>query len=167
MEDSSASPDVAISLPMGRAPDEIGVRVHQALDGVGGNQKEQLREEVRHLLGRESAQLVEQVRAGASGLEVAHQRASFYSALLGEVWQRAGGEGAGENLVLGAVGGFGRGEMSPASDLDLVFFREDSKAGVAEEVVKQVLYVLWDLGFKVGHACRTIGETVEDRKSVV
>ncbi len=160
MQDSSATPDVAAPLAPGSTPGEMGVRVRRALDGVGGHQKEELREEVRHLLVRESAQLMEQVRAGASGLQVAHQRASFYSILLGEVWQRAGGEGAGENLVLGAVGGFGREEMSPASDLDLVFLKEGSQAGVAEEVVKQVLYVLWDLGFKVGHACRTIGETV-------
>lgn len=165
MQDSSTTPDVAAPLAPGSTPGEIGVRVRRALDGVGGHQKEELREEVRHLLVRESAQLVEQVRAGVSGLQVAHQRASFYSILLGEVWQRAGGEGAGENLVLGAVGGFGREEMSPASDLDLVFLKEGSQAGVAEEVVKQVLYVLWDLGFKVGHACRTIGETVERSES--
>jgi len=165
MQDSSATPDVAAPLAPGSTPGEMGVRVRRALDGVGGHQKEELREEVRHLLLRESAQLMEQVRAGASGLQVAHQRASFYSILLGEVWQRAGGEGAGENLVLGAVGGFGREEMSPASDLDLVFLKEGSQAGVAEEVVKQVLYVLWDLGFKVGHACRTIGETVERSES--
>jgi len=165
MQDSSTTPDVAAPLAPGSTPGEMGVRVRRALDGVGGHQKEELREEVRHLLVRESAQLMEQVRAGASGLQVAHQRASFYSILLGEVWQRAGGEGAGENLVLGAVGGFGREEMSPASDLDLVFLKEGSQAGVAEEVVKQVLYVLWDLGFKVGHACRTIGETVERSES--
>ena len=165
MQDSSATPDVAAPLAPGSTPGEMGVRVRRALDGVGGHQKEELREEVRHLLVRESAQLMEQVRAGVSGLQVAHQRASFYSILLGEVWQRAGGEGAGENLVLGAVGGFGREEMSPASDLDLVFLKEGSQAGVAEEVVKQVLYVLWDLGFKVGHACRTIGETVERSES--
>ena len=165
MQDSSATPDVAAPLAPGSTPGEMGVRVRRALDGVGGHQKEELREEVRHLLVRESAQLMEQVRAGASGLQVANQRASFYSILLGEVWQRAGGEGAGENLVLGAVGGFGREEMSPASDLDLVFLKEGSQAGVAEEVVKQVLYVLWDLGFKVGHACRTIGETVERSES--
>ena len=165
MQDSSTTPDVAAPFAPGSTPGEIGVRVRRALDGVGGHQKEELREEVRHLLVRESAQLVEQVRAGVSGLQVAHQRASFYSILLGEVWQRAGGEGAGENLVLGAVGGFGREEMSPASDLDLVFLKEGSQAGVAEEVVKQVLYVLWDLGFKVGHACRTIGETVERSES--
>jgi len=165
MQDSSTTPDVAAPLAPGSTPGEMGVRVRRALDGVGGHQKEELREEVRHLLVRESAQLMEQVRAGVSGLQVAHQRASFYSILLGEVWQRAGGEGAGENLVLGAVGGFGREEMSPASDLDLVFLKEGSQAGFAEEVVKQVLYVLWDLGFKVGHACRTIGETVERSES--
>ena len=82
MQDSSATPDVAAPLAPGSTPGEMGVRVRRALDGVGGHQKEELREEVRHLLVRESAQLMEQVRAGASGLQVAHQRASFYFALL-------------------------------------------------------------------------------------
>lgn len=55
--------------------------------------------------------------------------------------------------------------MSPASDLDLVFIREGSQREVAEEVVKKILYILWDLGCKVGHACRTIEETIERSES--
>ena len=81
---------------------------------------------------------MEQVRGGGNGLIVAHQRSNFFSILLCELWKRAGGTKAGETLVMGAVGGFGRGEMSPASDLDLVFIRGGSQAEVAEEVVEEV-----------------------------
>lgn len=59
------------------------------------------------------------------------------------------------------MGGFGREEMSPASDIDLVFIREGTSNRAAEEVVKRVLYGLWDMGCKVGHACRTIPETID------
>ena len=165
MQDPGGPSVVAVPLRAGASQQEFRARVSQALAGVAVEKTEELREAVRIFLGAEAAQLAQQIRAGGSGLEVPHQRASLYSALLQELWIRAGGDKAGDQLVLGAVGGFGRGEMSPASDLDLMFIREGSQAGVAEEVVKKVLYVLWDLGFKVGHACRTIGETMDRSES--
>jgi [protein-PII] uridylyltransferase len=65
-------------------------------------------------------------------------------------------------LALIAVGGFGRGELAPHSDIDLMFLKSE-KAGqaVVDAIVKQVLYMLWDIGFKVGHATRTIPQSIE------
>ena len=54
-----------------------------------------------------------------------------------------------------AVGGYGRGMLAPFSDLDLLFLRP-TQAGDASSGSRYMLYVLWDLGFKVGHASRTI-----------
>ena len=115
----------------------------------------------REFLRLEERRLEEQARAGISGLDLAKRRAQLLTVVLERLWEQAGGSGAGDGLVLGAVGGFGRQEMSPASDIDLVFIREGATDRTAEEVVKQILYVLWDLGLKVGHACRTVAETVE------
>jgi [protein-PII] uridylyltransferase len=115
----------------------------------------------REFLRLEESRLEEQARGGTAGLELAHRRAQLITAVLERLWENSGGPAAGDGLVLGAVGGFGRQEMSPASDIDLVFFREGATDRTAEEVVKQILYVLWDLGLKVGHACRTVAETVE------
>ena len=115
----------------------------------------------REFLRMEENRLEEQGRTGTSGLELAHRRAQLITVVLERLWEKSGGPAAGDGLVLGAVGGFGRGEMSPASDIDLVFIREGATDRTAEEVVKQILYVLWDLGFKVGHACRTVAETVD------
>lgn len=115
----------------------------------------------REFLRMEEKRLEEQARSGTPGLDLAHRRAQLITAVLGRLWENSGGPAAGDGLVLGAVGGFGRQEMSPASDIDLVFIREGATDRTAEEVVKQILYVLWDLGLKVGHACRTVGETVE------
>jgi len=115
----------------------------------------------REFLRLEENRLEEQARSGIPGLELAHRRSQLITAVLERLWERSGGPEAGEGLVLGAVGGFGRQEMSPASDIDLVFIREGATDRTAEEVVKQILYVLWDLGLKVGHACRTVAETVE------
>ena len=116
---------------------------------------------IRQFLREEEAQLVARAKAGVPGLELAHRRSQLLSAVLIHLWNHAGDAASKSRLALGAVGGFGRGEMSPASDVDLVFIREGGKEKAEEEVVRQILYVLWDIGFKVGHACRTIGETME------
>jgi len=61
-----------------------------------------------------------------------------------------------ERLTLCAVGGYGRGEMAPGSDLDLLFLTADKKdSPFAEQVTEYILYMLWDLGLKVGHSSRT------------
>ena len=122
---------------------------------------ENLPEIVRHFLKEEGRRFAEEAHAGASGIKLAQERSELLSAVLVRLWELAGGAETGEGLVLGAVGGFGRQEMSPGSDIDLVFIREGATDSTVEEVVKKILYVLWDIGFKVGHACRTIPETLE------
>ena len=61
-----------------------------------------------------------------------------------------------ERLVLIAVGGYGRGEMAPYSDVDLLFAVPYKMTGWAESIIESILYILWDLKLKVGHASRTV-----------
>ena len=61
----------------------------------------------------------------------------------------------GERLAIVAVGGYGRGEMAPFSDVDLLFLTPYKITPWAESVVESMLYMLWDLRLKVGHATRT------------
>ena len=67
----------------------------------------------------------------------------------------------GERLAVMAVGGYGRGTLAPFSDLDLLFVRPYKQTAHAESVIEYMLYALWDLGFKVGHASRTVEECVK------
>ncbi|MEP2531842.1 [protein-PII] uridylyltransferase [Shimia sp.] len=62
----------------------------------------------------------------------------------------------GERLALFAVGGYGRGEMAPQSDVDLLFLTPYKITAWAESVIESMLYILWDLRLKVGHASRTV-----------
>ena len=62
----------------------------------------------------------------------------------------------GERLSLIAVGGSGRGEMAPFSDVDLLFLTPYKITPWAESVIESMLYMLWDLKLKVGHASRTV-----------
>ena len=68
-------------------------------------------------------------------------------------------------VTIMATGGYGRGELAPFSDIDLMFVAESALKGKAEtRFIETILYVLWDLGLKVGHATRTISENIAAAK---
>ncbi len=66
----------------------------------------------------------------------------------------------GERLSLIAVGGYGRGEMAPFSDVDLLFLTPYKITPWAESVIETMLYMLWDLKLKVGHSSRTVRDCI-------
>lgn len=65
-----------------------------------------------------------------------------------------------ERIALIAVGGYGRGEMAPQSDVDLLFITPYKITPWAESVIESMLYILWDLGLKVGYASRTVQDCI-------
>ncbi|MCE5973880.1 [protein-PII] uridylyltransferase [Sinirhodobacter sp. WL0062] len=65
-----------------------------------------------------------------------------------------------EKLAVLAVGGYGRAEMAPASDVDLLFLTPWKITPWAESVIESMLYMLWDLKLKVGHSSRTIEDCI-------
>ncbi|MET0249690.1 MAG: [protein-PII] uridylyltransferase [Sphingobium sp.] len=71
----------------------------------------------------------------------------------------------GERIALLAVGGYGRGEMAPHSDVDIAFITPWKPTGWTEQVIESMLYSLWDLGLKVGHSSRSLDETVRMAKA--
>ncbi len=71
----------------------------------------------------------------------------------------------GEKLAVVAVGGYGRGEMAPYSDVDLLFLTPYKRTPHTEQVVEYLLYLLWDLRLKVGHATRSVDECLRYAKT--
>jgi [protein-PII] uridylyltransferase len=65
-----------------------------------------------------------------------------------------------ERLLLMAVGGYGRGEMAPYSDVDIAFVTPWKPTGWTENAIESILYLLWDLGLKVGHSSRSVDELI-------
>ncbi len=65
-----------------------------------------------------------------------------------------------ERMAIVAVGGYGRGTLAPGSDIDLLFLLPSKQTPWGEQIVEYILYMLWDLGLKVGHATRNIEECV-------
>ena len=70
-----------------------------------------------------------------------------------------------ERLTLIAVGGYGRSELAPFSDLDIGFLTPYKQSSWCEQVIESILYTLWDLGLKVGHSSRSIDDMVRMAKS--
>lgn len=70
-----------------------------------------------------------------------------------------------ERFDLVATGGYGRRELAPFSDLDLLFLLPYKNTGRVEQIVEFILYTLWDLGLKVGHAVRSPGECIRQAKA--
>lgn len=67
----------------------------------------------------------------------------------------------GEQICIIATGGYGRGELAPFSDIDLMFLLNYKRTPRTEQVIEYMLYMLWDLGLKVGHATRSVEEAVK------
>ncbi len=107
-------------------------------------------------------------QAGGGGREICARRAELVDVLLRYVFGGAAAttSGNGERrvpLALIALGGYGRGELNPFSDIDVMVLHHQRAAKISpdlEEMVNQVLYLLWDSGFKVGHSTRSIKEAI-------
>jgi len=112
--------------------------------------------------------------AGASGHETARAQCYLVDQILRTLYDftithvyPSHSPTSGERLGVVAVGGYGRGEMAPFSDVDLLFLLPYKQTPWGEQVVEYLLYHLWDLGLKVGHATRSVDECVRLSKADV
>ncbi len=72
---------------------------------------------------------------------------------------------AAERMAIVATGGYGRGLLAPGSDIDLLFLLPYKQTAWGELIAEAILYCLWDMGLKVGHATRSIAECVRQAKA--
>lgn len=114
-------------------------------------------------------------RAGGGGREICHARSELMDTVLRYVLQavihQANQDGiARKDFALVAYGGYGRGELNPYSDIDILFLHDGSlvKGTTAHPFLTRLtdglLYTLWDLGLKVGHAVRSPDECVQSAR---
>ncbi len=111
-------------------------------------------------------------RAGADGREICQARATILDELLRHLWAEARASLSPQAqkefppLALVAIGGYGRAELNPHSDIDFMFLHDGQIAGnkplpYLSKLIDGVLYPLWDVGLKVGHAVRSIDDCVK------
>ncbi len=112
----------------------------------------------RRYLSEQDAQLHDQHRAGASGRDIVQQRCAYVDKLIRQLFRMVccdSVNGAETGCTVIAVGGYGRGELNPRSDIDLMFFYRGRDRDLVEQISERMLYLLWDLGLDVGHSVRT------------
>ncbi|MDO9248198.1 MAG: [protein-PII] uridylyltransferase, partial [Phenylobacterium sp.] len=140
-----------------------------ALDAAGDEAEQRRRalDILKQALFRGRMIAKERLENGAGGIETARLLSGVTDEVVTALYDfttvhvfRARNPTEGERLALMAVGGYGRGTLAPFSDLDLLFLRPYKQTAHAESVIEYMLYALWDLGFKVGHASRTIEECI-------
>ncbi len=133
-------------------------------DRAGGAVKELLKGALfqGRLIAREG------LEAGENGWAVARLLSAVADEVVGALYDyttthvfRARNPTAGERLAIVAVGGYGRGELAPSSDLDLLFLRAYKPTPFADSVTEYMLYMLWDMGLKVGQASRNVEENLK------
>jgi len=124
---------------------------------------------VMDFIKNEEKNILERHRSGAGGLEITSARAALLDAVLEVMFEAAikRQKGAAPAVALLAQGGYGRGQLNPGSDLDLLFLLPRASNKIPKSIstiIEEILYILWDAGFKVGHACRSIAECISEAR---
>jgi [protein-PII] uridylyltransferase len=109
-----------------------------------------------------------QLEADGNGRRCATGLAKFQDELVTLIYDytiahvyRATNPSDAERMAIIATGGYGREMLAPGSDIDLLFLLPYKQTPWGESVAEYILYILWDLGFKVGHATRTVDQCIK------
>src|SRR3954469_24804718 len=129
---------------------------------------------LREALEQGRAEVRRRFEAGGSGTDCVRQNAYLMDQVIRALAAHAANgiypaanPTAGELFAIAAIGGYGRGEMAPYSDVDLLFMLPYKRTPRVEQVFEYILYILWDLGLKVGHAVRSVDECIRQAKADV
>ncbi len=118
--------------------------------------------DIRARLAAAGDDLKARFEAGEPVVELVHARARVVDEILIALWQQ---HVAASGAALVAVGGFGRGELHPHSDVDVMVLLPDSLPPEAEESVSGFVTALWDVGLEIGHSVRTVEQCFEQASS--
>ncbi len=103
----------------------------------------------------------EKHNTGSSGREVVECITAMADELIRNLYQCASADFPTEGKVCSAVialGGYGRAELNPLSDIDVMFYCSDQNKDLAEKIAERILYLLWDLNLDVGYSVRTASD---------
>ncbi|MDG4606254.1 MAG: [protein-PII] uridylyltransferase [Candidatus Contendobacter sp.] len=115
----------------------------------------------RALITRSDARLKELFEQDVPAHDLVPARAGFMDELLQRVWLRFFEPGA-PDLALVAVGGYGRGELHPGSDVDLMILIDDAALEARRSGLEDFLTFLWDIGLEIGHSVRTVEDCARE-----
>src|SRR5437667_7756774 len=143
----------------------VEAQAERGFDGAPAERADRRRRLRLELLRQHLTSNVDFLRAahlgGASGQQSVQAYAAFMDGFLATLFRLAAEDAKREGaapapLVLVALGGYGRGELHPLSDLDLMVIYDGEMGPYVQRVTQGILYALWDLGLQVGHAVRSL-----------
>lgn len=117
----------------------------------------------RDCLKHAKSVLQERFHAGRAATELVHQQANVIDQLLQDIWQHFFKDYL-DDIALVAVGGYGRGELHPGSDVDIMLLVKKDNPKY-HEPIQQFLTFLWDIGLEIGHSVRTVKDCVREAKA--
>jgi [protein-PII] uridylyltransferase len=144
-------------------------QAERGFEGTAAEGAERRRRLRLELLRQHLAQNVDFLKAahlgGASGQQSVQAYANFMDGFLSTIFRLAVDDAKKEGpaagpIVLVALGGYGRGELGPLSDLDLMVIYDGEMGPFVQRVTQGLLYTLWDLGLTVGHSVRSLPDCV-------
>ncbi len=115
--------------------------------------------EARNRLSTGQAELVARWRETRDSRALLHERTVLVDAVLADLWAS---HSLPDTYALAAVGGYGRGELYPASDIDLLILLPDHADRSADPHLEQFVTALWDIGLDIGHSVRSQTECMEE-----
>jgi len=144
-------------------PNFFGPELMIAGDVPYEQRRASLLEAARGFLNHHREECFTRHRAGATGAEVVHCVTAMTDTLMRNLYRCITADWAVEQrpcTVLIAMGGYGRSELNPLSDIDLMFFCGEKNRDHAEMVAQRMLYLLWDLNLEVGYSVRTAKDCI-------
>jgi [protein-PII] uridylyltransferase len=118
----------------------------------------------RERLRLKNAELIDRFRTGTSAAELIRARSDFMDEILGGCWNHFLGPLA-ARLALVAVGGYGRRELHPHSDIDILALLDHPAEGDYREPLTEFLNFLWDIGLKPAQSVRTVEDCIEEARN--
>jgi len=158
--------------PLPQIPEDAATVLSQALSDLRAGGAAPAREAVLSTFRRHLARIQQHVRDEfetyrMAGVEAAQRLSALTDGVVRVLFDHAVNEIAGpaalsDPVAIAATGGYGRSMLAPFSDVDLLFLAPDAPSPATLRVIEFMLYFMWDLGLKVGHATRSISQCLAD-----
>lgn len=161
--------------PLPQAPEDAASALSDALSQLRTAERNVPREDVLGAFRRHLARIQQSVRDDfetyrMAGVEAAQRLSALTDGVVSVLFAHAVGEvtgraGLSDRVAIAATGGYGRMMLAPFSDIDLLFLAPEEPAPATLRVIEYMLYFMWDLGLKVGHATRSAAQCLADAET--
>jgi len=151
---------------------EVQLRTILELESDSAEAKQKRADSMKAFIESEDKIIRESHEAGTPGLVIAGYRSTMIDTMLFKAYEHETKKlgASADSIALVSVGGYGRAQLNPGSDIDILFLLPKSAHSYAKQsnestLIQNLLYLLWDTGLKVGHSSRSVTECIKEAKT--